>query len=526
MRRGPLMVLGLSLVMLLGANEPDGCDSRTDAKRPCSVDEDCEGGSACWLNFCLPPVMAVDMAVVDACSPTMEVCNGVDDDCDGVSDDLPILGQPCFEDPRDPSRVVPEDRRMGPCAEGRWVCSEGMLQCDGLVLPTIEDFCLVDTNCNGRIEQNGNSVEVCDGADNDCDGVIDTDTPGLGDACFTDPADPARSVSVEQRVGVCAMGGVATCVAGVAGCEGLVLPGSEETEATRCNGLDDDCDGMEDEAYPAGMGCMSEGVGACIVAGTLRCQGGSEACVNGQGGAVVPRAAVVEVCNAVDDDCDGTVDNGCACSEGEGEAGIVAFTFSEATLPAGASPVGLEGNCTLAGQQEGPSERDETVVSWTPAVGDTRLALISVSSDAFDPQVYLRSPCHPVAVGGGVDGVEQGCALDSGVFGGEGSATMMVEVPVGAGAGSIVVESQGEAAAGAEFVVRVSDPTWRSVVGRDAVDGYKRLFVGEAVGGELVGVGDGARCEKRIASGGAEELPVFGEVGVDEVEVGWQRLGL
>lgn len=92
--------------------------------------------------------------------------------------------------------------------------------------------------------------EVCDGDDDDCDGVVDEGCDcreGEERACGTD-------------VGACALG-VQRCVAGAWGaCAGALGPLDE-----RCDGTDEDCDGTIDEgaswACPFGAACIE---GRCL----------------------------------------------------------------------------------------------------------------------------------------------------------------------------------------------------------------------------------------------------------------------
>jgi len=95
-----------------------------------------------------------------------------------------------------------------------------------------------------------------------------------------------------------------------------VHPRAPET----CNGVDDNCDGVVDEGCGT-LACRADSdcaAGASCVRGT--CTGGTAADADGDGFAgssdcddtnasVYPGAS--ETCNAIDDNCDGVVDEGC-----------------------------------------------------------------------------------------------------------------------------------------------------------------------------------------------------------------------
>ncbi len=202
---------------------------------------------------------AVDEGATNACGDCgplpMEVCNGGDDDCDGLVDEgeRNVCGA---------CGPVPEER-----------CNEIDDDCDGTV-----DEGVVNA-CGGCAMV---AAEVCNGVDDDCDGRADN----AGD----DPL--RRPCSVD--VGECRIGAESCSEGSWGACDG-VAPAEEA-----CDGLDNDCDGSVDEATaPCGPAVEIGDVGQCRV-GVMGCAGACE-------GAVGPSE---ELCDGLDNDCDGLSDEG------------------------------------------------------------------------------------------------------------------------------------------------------------------------------------------------------------------------
>jgi hypothetical protein len=233
------------------ANATGRC-TRTDAMMACTA-----ANTTCQVAACNMGFVDVDGRPENGCeyectSTGAEVCDGRDNDCDGMIDE------------GNPGAGVACGSSTGTCRQGTTACVMGRTECMGETRP---------------------STELCDGLDNDCDGMSDEDVSGdmrIGGVCGT-------------GVGECRPGRNA-CMGGGIVCMGATMPVPE-----RCDSRDNDCNGMIDDGIAA-MGACGSSVGACR-AGTLQCVGGNTQCVGAVG-------ASAERCNSIDDDCNGTVDNG------------------------------------------------------------------------------------------------------------------------------------------------------------------------------------------------------------------------
>ncbi|MEQ9072578.1 MAG: MopE-related protein [Sandaracinaceae bacterium] len=255
------------------------CDGTTDEGCTCVDGETQPCGSD--VGACMAGTQTCVDSAWGACAgevaPMGEVCDGQDNDCDGAEDE--------------PTDLTPPDcpLQLGVCAGSRRSCggAAGWIACSGTA------------SYGGDYEA---SETLCDGLDNDCDGVVDPGcdcTDGSTQPCGTD-------------VGACTAGRQ-TCIAGAWGaCAGEVAPSSET-----CDGTDQDCDGLTDEAVMAPACALTDGVCAGAMQ-TCGGAGGFMACTAASYGASYQ--ATETSCDGRDNDCDGTTDEGCTCVDGTTQA--------------------------------------------------------------------------------------------------------------------------------------------------------------------------------------------------------------
>lgn len=187
----------------------------------------------------------------------------------------------------------------GPLANPRWFSDGDM---DGVILA----YDCNDADSASRPD----ALELCNGRDNDCDGIIDGPTPVNAGAWFLDQdgdgyGDPSTAISqCDPPEGYVSVGG---------DCDDTnrsVHPGAAEI----CDGIDNNCDDIADGADAANQIAWyldedGDGFGGGL--GTQACQNPGGFVPNGfdcddSDATISPDA--VEVCDGIDRDCDGTVD--------------------------------------------------------------------------------------------------------------------------------------------------------------------------------------------------------------------------
>jgi hypothetical protein len=339
----------------------DGCDNDCDgwtdngvATVPCGPSgpnepANCQGTMACKAPQQVPVGGCAAGGGYGACqnNPQPEVCDGLDNNCDGIVDNG-IAPTPCVP-PGTPGNLVYGGKSQ--CVKGTQACGG---TCQGFVGPSIEICDGIDNDCNGVVDDlpigvgkpcgisqppctpgltacvNGALVcqggvakqpEICDGKDNDCDGVVDNaplaDAPAPGqNGCWNQPGNCCTFANLAwcpPQGATCTGAGSlsAPCSNGTlacAGAAGWVCQGAKDPAVEVCDGVDNDCNGKIDDGNLPNVGGACGG-GPGQDPNTPPCHQGVLTCVAGVLSCTGQQGPSLEICNGIDDDCDGVIDN-------------------------------------------------------------------------------------------------------------------------------------------------------------------------------------------------------------------------
>jgi hypothetical protein len=345
-------------------SETAGCPPRV-----CADASECQDG-----NYC----NGMELCTDTACAPGTSPC----DDADGCSTDVcDEAADSCAHTTRDADMDGAGDAT---CTEFGGVpatdCDDG----DADIGPSVPDACDgIDNDCNGVCDQ---SSTCCRGASGSCTTTCgSTGSRVCGASCSWSVCSPPPEIcnGIDDDCNSACDDGFACCAGATTSC--TTTCGSTGTHvcqpsctfgavctppAETCNGIDDNCNAMVDEGFTCSVGATRPCTATCGSTGVQTCD---PFCA---WGACVPPA---EVCNTVDDNCNGTIDEGCgACAGCPGAIGVTG---------AGGQYDSTTGTSTQTGSCGGAGS-EYTLTFTTTAIQDV---FITTHGATVDTVVYVRA---------------------------------------------------------------------------------------------------------------------------------------
>ena len=224
-----------------GSTDEEFDDLDNDGKADC-VDDDSDGDGTANGDDCAP----LDKAIHPG---AQEICNGKDDNCDGKTDEEGATGCVSFW-------IDADQDGWGNLGQAKCLCG-----------PSGEYGSEKSGDCDDGVKAiHPQAPELCDGADNDCNGSKDEGF-NLGGGC-------------EDGLGSCKAFGSVVCSADGAGVTCSAKAGAGGAE--KCNGVDDDCDGKTDESLSQGCSnACGNGTETCSVGKWQGCSAPQPKCTSG-----------------------------------------------------------------------------------------------------------------------------------------------------------------------------------------------------------------------------------------------------
>ncbi len=390
------------------ARPQDGGTGERDSSAPCGAPADCDDGVFCnGAELCDPGSPDADArGCVAVGSPCLldQTCNEESDHCDTECDRNPDAdgdghaaidcgGADCADDDAnrypgntefcdtahhdedcDPTTFGFRDGDMDDEPDARCcnMADDGTLTCGSdcddtrpSVSPTATEVCNGrDDDCDGSTDEEVLETFYVD-ADGDGRGTDDTSVPTL-EACTLPATGYARDRGdCDDTVSTIYRGAVDTCDAAM---------------------LDEDCNGTPNDP-PGGCACTSGDPPRPCAGAEGICAAGNEACIGGMWGSCSVMATA-ESCNGLDDDCDGSVDDGVRVTcyaDGDGDRYAASGAVASGQCPVSDRP--FVGGCPVNYTNRAPFGADEDCNDSDAAMSPVALEVCDARDNDCDTMV-------------------------------------------------------------------------------------------------------------------------------------------